>query len=559
VSGPAKGGNQFDLFGAPRPQAPLPAPTANPQLAPTANPQLAPTAKPPPALSEKALLAPSEVEGRPAPTPILSARSPQPLTDQILTVTELTSQVKNLLEGGFPRVAVSGELSNCRRQSSGHLYFTLKDAGATLGAVMWRQSSARLKFEAKDGIEVVCHGRLELYLPHGKYQLIAERMEPLGAGALALAFEQLKEKLEREGLFEPARKRALPFLPRRIGVVTSPTGAALRDFLRVLHLRYPALPVFIVPARVQGEGAGADVAAAIDRLSAGGEVDVVVVTRGGGSMEDLWAFNEEIVARAIARSRVPVVSAIGHEIDFTIADFVSDRRAPTPTGAAELLAPVRADLEASLLLLTRRLQRGLQRTVQERREKLLRLRFGLGDPRRQLSDRRLALAELEERLSAGLRGVFEMRRLALKQLRERTEARNPRADLASRVRSLHQLRSALERAGQRALALQGRHVALQQQRARLATTARTLLQARQQALRVASARLEAISPQRVFERGYSLTKLVRTGHLVRTASDAPPGEELDIVLGFDERATPWREESLRAVVQAHPSNDKSRK
>ncbi len=489
---------------------------------------------------------------------LIEAIPRQPLTDQILTVSELTGQIKGMLEGSFPRVAVSGELSNCRRQSSGHLYFTLKDSGATLGAVMWRQSSARLKFDPVDGVEVVCHGRLELYPPHGKYQLIAERMEPLGAGALALAFEQLKEKLEREGLFEAARKRPLPYLPRRIGVVTSPTGAALRDFLRVLHLRYPALPVLIVPAKVQGEGAGAEVAAAIDRLSASGAVDVVVVTRGGGSMEDLWAFNEELVARAIARSSVPVVSAIGHEIDFTIADFVSDRRAPTPTGAAELLAPVRADLEASLLLLTRRLQRGLQRTVQERREKLLRLRFALGDPRRQLGDRRLALAELEERLSAALRGVFESRRLALKQLRERTEAHNPRADLAARVRSLHQLRSALERAGQRAIGLQGRHLALEQQRGRLAATARHLLQGRQQALRVASARLEAISPQRVFERGYSLTKLVRTGHLVRTAADAPPGEEIDVVLGFEAGPT-WKEDGLRAVVQGPPGKGRSGK
>jgi exodeoxyribonuclease VII large subunit len=522
VTSPAKG-SQFDLFGSP-----VARPTEPPSVRPEAPP--------------------ARLEAPPArPTP------PQSLGEQVLTVSELTGQIKGLLEGGFPRVAVSGELSNCRRQSSGHLYFTLKDSGATLGGVLWRQSSSRLKFEAKDGIEVVCHGRLELYPPHGKYQLIAERMEPLGVGALALAFEQLKQKLEGEGLFAPARKRPLPFLPRRIGVVTSPTGAALRDFLRVLHLRYPALPVLIVPAKVQGDGAGAEVAAAIDRLSAGGEVDVVVVTRGGGSMEDLWAFNEEVVARAIARSRVPVVSAIGHEIDFTIADFVSDRRAPTPTGAAEILAPVRADLQASLLLLARRLQRGLQGTVQQRRERLLRLRFGLGDPRRQLADRRLGLAELEERLSAGLRGVFERRRLALRQLRERAEARNPRADLAARVRTLHQLRAALERAGRQALGLQGHHVALGQQRARLSTMTHRLLQGRQQSLRVVSARLEAISPQRVFERGYSLTKLARSGQLVRTASDARPGEEIDVVLGFSTEATPWKEDSLRAVVQGPPS------
>jgi exodeoxyribonuclease VII large subunit len=448
---------------------------------------------------------------------------------------------------------VSGELSNCRRQSSGHLYFTLKDAGATLGGVLWRQSATRLKFDPRDGIEVVCHGRLELYAPHGKYQLIAERMEPLGAGALALAFEQLKDSLGREGLFEPGRKRALPFLPRRIGVVTSPTGAALRDFLRVLHLRYPALPVLIVPVRVQGDGAGAEIAAALDHLSTVSDVDVVVVTRGGGSMEDLWAFNEEVVARAIARSRAPVLSAIGHEIDFTIADFVADRRAPTPTGAAEILAPVRADLEAGLVLLSRRLRRGLGAAVQERRQRLMKLRFALGDPRRQLADRRLGLAELEERLSAALRSVFEGRRAALRQLRERTDARNPRAELAAQVRRLHQLRAALERAGQRAQALQPRRVALEQRRARLAAAARHLLQGRQQALRVACARLEAISPQRVFERGYSLTRLARTGQLVRASAEAPPGEEIDVLFGLATDANASREDSLRAIVQAPPS------
>ncbi|MHB8419012.1 MAG: exodeoxyribonuclease VII large subunit [Myxococcales bacterium] len=474
---------------------------------------------------------------------------PEPTLPAILTVSELTGQVKNLLEGGFPRVAVSGELSNCRRQSSGHLYFTLKDAGATLGAVIWRREASKLPFEVRDGIEVVCHGRLEVYPPHGKYQLIAERLEPLGAGALTLAFEQLKAKLEREGLFETGRKRPLPFLPRKIGVVTSPTGAALRDFLRVLHLRYPGLPVLVAPARVQGEGAAADVAAALDRLSARADVDVIVVTRGGGSMEDLWTFNEELVARAIVRSRVPVVSAIGHEIDFTIADFAADRRAPTPTGAAEVLSPVRRELEASLLLLVRRLRRGLESAVGSFRERLLRLRFGLGDPRLSLADRRLAAAELEERLQAALRGALDRRRAVLRKLRERIEGQNPRADLARRARQLSGLRSALEHGGRRALGLSARQVALAQLRGRLSGSARGLLQERRGRLQLSQASLQAISPQRVFERGYSLTRLARSGRIVQTSSEAPPGEEIEVVLGWKDDAGEGGEDLLRAVVK----------
>jgi len=484
----------------------------------------------------------------PAPPPPAVLEPPLAAGPVVLTVSELTVQVKGLLEAGFSRVAVSGELSNCRRQSSGHLYFTLKDAGATLGAVMWRREAVRLPFDPHDGLEVVCHGRLEVYPPHGKYQLIAERLEPLGAGALTLAFEQLKAKLGQEGLFEPGRKRAPPFLPRKIGVVTSPTGAALRDFLRVLHLRYPGLPVLVAPARVQGEGAAAEIVVALQSLSARMDVDVVVVTRGGGSMEDLWAFNEEAVARAIVGCRVPVVSAVGHEIDFTIADFVADRRAPTPSGAAEMLAPVRRELETGVALLVRRLRRGLESTVRQRRERLLRLRFGLGDPRLALADRRLAVADLEDRLQAGLRGAFEGRRAALRKLRERLEARSPRADLAQRTRLLHALRTALERSGRRAIALPARQVALAQLQGRIASAAKALLQQRQQALQISHARLHAISPQRVFERGYSVTRLSRTGHIVRSSNEAVAGEEIDVVLGLTDEVGGVREDRLRAIV-----------
>ncbi len=471
------------------------------------------------------------------------------------SVSELTARIKGALEAEFQDVEVAGELSNCRRHTSGHLYFTLKDGGARLDAVMWRQTAARLRFEPKDGLQAVCRGRVEVYPPHGKYQLIVDRLDPLGAGALALAFEQLKDRLAGEGLFDPARKRPLPFLPRRIGVVTSPTGAALRDFLRVLHVRFPALPVLVAPARVQGDGAAAEIVTAIDRLSAGGEVDVIVVTRGGGSMEDLWAFNEEEVARAIARSRVPVVSAIGHEIDFTIADFVADRRAPTPTGAAEILAPVRLDLEAGARSLAGRLGRAFTGGIQGRRQDLLRLRMRLADPRRGLADRKLFLADAQERLAVAARAILAFREQALRKARLRVEAQDPRVALAVRLRELHARRAALERGGRQALGLPERRVALSVWSGRLNAAAGASLASRRAALGVEAARLSAISPQRVFERGYSLTRLVRDRSLVRAAAAVRPGDEIEIVLGLREEERGWSEERLRAVVRSPPESE----
>ncbi|MHB1845217.1 MAG: exodeoxyribonuclease VII large subunit [Deltaproteobacteria bacterium] len=470
-------------------------------------------------------------------------------TDRVLTVGELTGKIKGLLEGEFPRVVVSGELSNFRRQTSGHLYFTLKDGEACLGGVLWRQAATRLGFDPKDGLEVVCHGRVELYAPHGKYQLIAERMEPLGAGALALAFEQLKARLEKEGLFEPARKRPLPFLPRKIGVVTSPTGAALRDFLRVLHLRYPGLPVLIAPAKVQGDGAAAEIVEAIRRLSAREDVDVVVITRGGGSMEDLWAFNEEAVVRAIVACRVPVVTGIGHEIDYTIADFASDRRAPTPTGAAEILAPVREELRAASGQLFQRMRRGMLALVIGKRSELLRLRPRLGDPRRAIADLRLGLSETEDRLQSFVRQVVDERRRRLHALRERLDGASPRTQLLERLRALGELGLGLERAGRRAIALEVRRLALEKLRARLAAAGTGALQGRHERLRVSAARLDAISPQRVFERGYSMTRKLATGELVRLPSDAVPGDAIEVVLGLGGGRSGVEEQSIEAVVR----------
>jgi exodeoxyribonuclease VII large subunit len=292
------------------------------------------------------------------PTPIMTP------VRQTLTVSQLTAQIKNALEGEFPSVWVAGEISNYSRPQSGHSYFTLKDDQAQIRAVMWRGSASRLKFELADGLDVICHGRVDVYPPRGSYQLVVDELHPKGMGALELALRKLREKLSAEGLFDPARKRRLPAFPRRLAFVTSPTGAAVHDFLQVLRRRWRGVDVLVIPARVQGDGAAAEIVAGIrlaHRLSP--PPDVLVVGRGGGSLEDLWAFNEEPVVRAIAASRIPTVSAVGHEIDVTLADLAADVRALTPSEAAERIVPAAEEIAARLWNHHQRLRHAVQRRV----------------------------------------------------------------------------------------------------------------------------------------------------------------------------------------------------
>ena len=289
--------------------------------------------------------------------------------NQILTVSELTRRVKDLLEAQFPSAWVEGEISNFTAATSGHLYFTLKDANAQLSAVMFRGSAAKLNFKLKDGLQVIAFGQVSVYEKRGQYQLIVGQMMPKGLGALQLAFEELKQRLAKEGLFDPARKKPIPTLPQRIGLVTSPSGAAIRDFLNIIGRRYPNVHIVINPVRVQGAGAAEEIAAAIDEFNALELADVLIVTRGGGSLEDLWAFNEEIVARAIARSRIPTISAVGHEIDFTIADFVADLRAPTPSAAAELVVKAKEEFASLVQQHQNRLDKDLRLRVSEARQR----------------------------------------------------------------------------------------------------------------------------------------------------------------------------------------------
>jgi len=364
-------------------------------------------------------------KSRVAPMNLFPCNDPKP----VLSVFELTSRIKDLLESHFQSVWVSGEISNLSRPQSGHCYLTLKDDRAQIRAVLWRMTASKLRFDLEDGLEVICQGDLDIYAPRGSYQLVVRQIEPKGVGALELKLRQLREKLAGEGLFDAARKRPLPRFPRRLAFVTSPTGAAIRDFLEVLRRRWRGADVLVVPVRVQGEGAAEEIAAAIglvNRLTL--PVDCLVVGRGGGSLEDLWAFNEEIVVRAIHASRIPVISAVGHEIDVTLSDLVADVRALTPSEAAERVVP---DAEELVRALVGRKERML--TSLRRRASQARLRLD------QLAGRR-AFRKPFERLHDLARRLDEWSARSSRAARRRLEVARGRADsLAGRLESLSPL------------------------------------------------------------------------------------------------------------------------
>jgi len=315
----------------------------------------------------------------------------------ILSVSQLTTLIRGLLEENFDHVWVEGEGSNLVMPNSGHIYFTLKDATTQLRCVMFRALARSLKFKPKDGMGLIVRGRLSLFDARGEYQLVVEYLEPKGIGALQLAFIQLKERLAKEGLFSEAHKKEIPRLPRRIGIVTSATGAAIHDILHLLGRRFAGVQLLLIPVRVQGEGAAEEIAAAIDDFNRYGNIDVMIVGRGGGSLEDLWAFNEEIVARAIYRSAIPVISAVGHEIDFTISDFVADLRAPTPSAAAEMVTISKAEIFTELNGLAQRLEMAMNRLINEHQRELNALVRGFKDPSMLLGHLAQRLDDLEAR------------------------------------------------------------------------------------------------------------------------------------------------------------------
>ena len=481
-----------------------------------------------------------------------------------MSVTALTNELKGALESRFCQVTVRGEISNFRPASSGHLYFTLKDAGASISAVMFVRETWGLRFRPADGMEVVVSGRVSIYAPRGQYQIVCARMERAGDGSLARAFEALKVRLLAEGLFDPSRKRPLPFLPRRIGLVTSPSGAALHDFIRVLHARFP-VPVLLSPSSVQGEKAPAELIQAMGLLERSGLVDLIVLTRGGGSMEDLWAFNDERLARAIAACAVPVISAVGHEVDFTIADFAADVRCATPTDAARVAVPVKDELLSVLARDRKRLAASVRGQLFACRAALGEAVRRLGSPQGRIADGRLGLGDALGRMEGTLRSHLSLSRRCLGGLKERLEREHPRLQLirasarfsAARTRLLPSVRSAVRSRRERldaaraflrlhspAGAVQAERVRLRHLEERLVQAVRTALADARGALTRSAAGLDALSPLAVLSRGYALAFRHASGDLVRSAAQLEEGALLDIM--FSDRS--------KAVVQAAAGN-----
>ena len=429
----------------------------------------------------------------------------------ILTISALNQRIKTLLEEGFAIVWVEGEVSNLRRPASGHIYFTLKDDKSQIRAVIFRSPFGEVRgrtggLEIEEGMSLICRARLTVYPPRGEYQLIIDAVEPRGLGALQKAFEQLKARLDAEGLFDPARKKPLPFLPARIGVVTSPTGAVIRDILIVTRRRFPSVDIVISAVRVQGAEAPGEIIRALDEMQVAGGVDVIILARGGGSLEDLAPFNDEGVARAIARSRIPVISAVGHETDFTIADFTADLRAATPSAAAELVVPLRRELRDTVETLRLRLVRNLETSFTRLRERVAGLQSRLRDPKRRLADARIALDDNVERMRLSVIRMQEGRRQAWIHLNLRLTHRDPRS-----------------RIGEERVGLEGLRRSLRASWVTQSGSNRTRLQ-------TAAALLSSLSPLAVLGRGYSIVRRRPDGLILRRAGDVAAGQEIDVRL-----------------------------
>jgi exodeoxyribonuclease VII large subunit len=421
-----------------------------------------------------------------------------------LKVSDLVRRIRDTLDANLDEFWVVGEVSNARLAPSNHFYFTLKDDRAAINAVMFRSAFVRVRFKIRDGMEIIARGRVSLFDSRGALQLYVDEIEPRGVGALQIAFEQLKRKLAAEGLFDAARKKPLPYLPRTIGIVTARGGAGLRDMLRILFDRFPNLRVILAPARVQGDGACNEVARAIYDLNRDGRPDVIIVGRGGGSLEDLWCFNEEVVARAIFHSRIPIVSAVGHEVDFTIADFVADLRAPTPTAAAAMVVPSKQELRERIAADDASLQMAMRRAIAELRERADDLASRLRHPKN-------LMAAARERLEDAVRELHFAIAARISDAR-----RNVRENAAGLRAPTSIVREERLRLSQLALQLaHGMERRAGEQRA---------------ALGAAAARLDSLSPLKVLDRGYAVVLDAARGRAVSDASTVEVGDQLDIRL-----------------------------
>ncbi len=432
-----------------------------------------------------------------------------PLEDirpKIYTITEITLQIKRQLETNFSNIWIEGEVSNLSLPASGHIYFTLKDEQSQLRAVIFK--NRRLKFQIKDGMKLIVKGGLSVYDRRGEYQLIGEYAEPSGIGALQLAFEQLKQRLEAEGLFDRVHKKPIPLLPQKIGVVTSPTGAVIRDILNIIDRRFPNVHILINPVRVQGDGAAQEIAQAIGEFNRREEMDVVILARGGGSLEDLWSFNEEIVARAIYDSKIPIISAVGHEIDFTIADFVADLRAPTPSAAAELVVQNKAALTDKLNSTGIRLQQGVRRTLDAylNRLRLLSQNRFLADPYRAITDKQQRVDDLGNQLKKNIYSYLQQANLHLKYVNQGLNANSPFQRLCQSKMNLTKL--------QEKLYLVEQH----------------LLQNKRGDLALQAGRLDALSPLNILSRGYSICQKLPDMEIITDIQEVAVEDEVSVKL-----------------------------
>ena len=424
----------------------------------------------------------------------------------ILTVSELTRESKDILEMQFADILVEGEISNLKIPPSGHIYFTLKDDFSQIRVVLFKNQARSLRFSPEDGLHVICRGRVSLYEKRGEYQLILEEMEPKGIGALQLAFLQLKERLEREGFFDPSRKRQIPMVPQKIGIVTSPTGAVIRDMLQIIERRFENVHLLLYPVRVQGEGAASEIARGIEYFNEQMEVDVIIVARGGGSLEDLWAFNEEEVARAIFYSQIPILSAVGHETDYTISDFVADLRAPTPSAAAELVVKDKRDVKNTLQFLEVRLGSEVLQTLQEGRTHLSHLNKRLKDPKKRIEEDCLKVDDLFNRFLFLASWIVNTKREKHLHLYEGLFLRNPN----QKVKHLRRFISETER--------------------RLLQNIKHSIEIWRQRLEGKMGQLDSLSPVSILQRGYSITRKIPSLEILRDSSQVKEGDRVEVRL-----------------------------
>jgi exodeoxyribonuclease VII large subunit len=424
----------------------------------------------------------------------------------ILTVSELTQEIKDILEDKFPEVWVEGEISNLRVPPSGHIYFTLKDDFSQIRAVLFKMQARNLRFLPEDGLHIICRGRVSLYEKRGDYQLILESIEPKGIGALQLAFLQLKERLEKEGLFDAAHKKPIPMIPQKIGIVTSPTGAVIQDILRILERRFENLHILLYPVRVQGEGASSELVEGIKYFNKFTDVDVIIIGRGGGSLEDLWAFSEEELARAIYHSKIPIISAVGHETDYTIADFVADLRAPTPSAAAELVVRDKREIKNILHYLEGRLEYQMIQILKGYQTDLYHLRKIIKEPGKKIEEHFLRVDDLFNRLRLLFSWTFKRRREKCLHLSESLLLRNP----IQRVKNLR--------------------LFISEAKKRVGKNINYSIEIQRQRIGGLLGKIDSLSPLSILQRGYSITRKHPSLQILRDASTVKEGDKVEVKL-----------------------------